>query len=181
MSKKPEKPAPEVPAVPVELEAQPHGGALLVGSNYGNRGGGRPVDAFRAECREALTRAKGVKFLEGVIDGTEGEDIVVVVKDKDGSKQSVVVHVRPKIRDRLLAVELLADRGHGKPPQEVTIDDPGAYLSGEALMTRILELLPRVVAILPIDKQQLGKLFAQRRQVELLVAPKPQAKGNGHK
>ena len=98
--------------------------------------------------------------MEDVIEGKVGDEAVV---------NDVVVVIKPKVRDRLYAVQLLAEHGHGKPPQELQIDDARARPTGEALVARVLELLPRVVALLPVDKQEIARLFKQRQEIEVLV------------
>ena len=76
----------------------------------------------------------------------------------------------PKVRDRLYAVQLLAEHGHGKPPQDLQIDDARPRLTGEALVARVLELLPLVIAVLPVDRQEIARLLEQRQQVEILMS-----------
>ena len=77
-----------------------------------------------------------------------------------------------KLRDRLYAAELLMDRGYGKPDQGLTIEDERPRRTGEEVMAEILEMLPRVIAVLPIEKKELGRLLAERRQIEILVQGK---------
>jgi hypothetical protein len=37
-------------------------------------------------------------------------------------------------------------------------------------MAHILELLPRVIATLPVDRQEIARLLEQRRRIEFLVS-----------
>src|SRR2546430_17169696 len=81
----------------------PHPGgraALLAGGRPGNAGGGRPKEVLRRRCREEIERRGGIEFVGRVMDGTETEAVTVTVgSGKDARTE--VVHVRPKIRDRL--------------------------------------------------------------------------------
>lgn len=122
------------------------------------------MERWRRECREALERAKGLDFVVDVIEGKVGDEALV----GEGENAKVVV-VKPKIRDRLYAVQLLAEHGHGKAPQELQVEEVRAQPTQEQRIARILELLPRVIAMLPVDKQEIARLFKQRQQVELLV------------
>jgi hypothetical protein len=152
---------------------QPHGGALLPG---GTGAGGRPVERWRRACREALERAKGLDFVVSVIDGTAVDEMIV----GDG-EDARVLQAKPNVRDRLYAVKLLAEHGHGKPPQELQIDDAKSRPTGEAMVQRVMELLPRVITMLPVDRQEIARLFKQRQMIELQVqgkVVKPE-KGNG--
>jgi hypothetical protein len=150
---------------------QPHGGALLPG---GTGAGGRPVERWRRACREALEEAGGLSFVVGVIKGTEVDQMIV----GDG-EDARVLEAKPKVRDRLYAVQLLAEHGHGKPPQELQIDEPKQRPTGDALVARVLELLPRVIAVLPVDRQEIARLFKQRQEVELIVQGKQVTKTRG--
>lgn len=148
---------------------QPQGGALMA---PGQGQGGRPKEVLRRKCREALVGGEGeehgVTFVARVMRGTETEDVTVTIgSGKDARTE--VVPVRPKLRDRLYAAELLMDRGYGKPDQALQVEDDRPRPTGEERMARIMELLPKVIAVLPVDKRELGRLLAQRRQVELLV------------
>lgn len=153
--KKPSKPATvkasrkaktpvETPVVMIE---QPHGGALTVGGTPGNKGG-RPKEYLRARCRHQIETRNGIEFVGRVMDGSETEDVVTTVRDgKD--LLTAVEKVRPKLRDRLLAFELLSDRGYGKPEQGITIEDeqPTATLervSDEELLRILMERAVRL-------------------------------------
>lgn len=167
-STKPRTEPPQPPAVTPVLIPQATGGALMAG---GQGQGGRPKEVLRRKCREEILSRKGIEFVAGVMDGTETEEQVVTVgSGKDA--RLVLRDVKPKIKDRLYAFELLSDRGFGKPDQAVQIEDERPRPTGEETMARIMELLPRVVAVLPIERQRLAELLAQRRQVEVLVQGK---------
>lgn len=156
------KPKCKTPAATPVLAPQPHGGALLVGGT--NPGSGRPKDVWRARVRGALESADGLGFLVRVVKGEVHEQIV----DEDGA----VVDVPPKIRDRIVAANILVEQAYGKPPMDVKIEDERPRPTGEQVMARILELLPKVVAVLPMDRKELGRLLAERRRVEVLVQGK---------
>ena len=71
------------------LVPQPHGGAIIQGTNYGNKGGGRPPSAIRRTMRRSLDDR--IPLLHAIAD------------DPD---------VRP--RDRIEALKLLAQYGLGE-------------------------------------------------------------------
>ena len=147
------------------LVTQPQGGALLPG---GTGAGGRPKEVLRRRCREQIETRGGIDFVGRVMDGTETEDVTVTIgSGKDARNE--VVQVRPKLRDRLYAAQLLMDRGYGKPDQALQVEDETPRLTGEETMARIVELLPRVLPLLPVDKQEIARMFAQRERIELLV------------
>jgi hypothetical protein len=148
------------------LITQAHGGALLPG---GTGAGGRPKEILRRRCREEIETRKGIEFVGRVMDGTETEAMTVTVgSGKDAHTE--VVQVPAKIRDRLYAFELLMDRGFGKPEQGVTIEDERPRRTGEEVMAHILELLPRVIATLPVDRQEIARALEERRRIELLMS-----------
>lgn len=77
-------------------------------------GAGRPPDWLKKKCSELIDKNKLLEFVVGVATGEETE--VHVTKDGD------VVDCAPSIHDRLRAVEMLLDRGYGKPNQSTTLD-----------------------------------------------------------
>lgn len=147
---------------------QEHGGALRQG---GTGAGGRPKEDFRAKVREALEESGGLAFLVRVVKGEETDDVVVTI-GKGADAVNMVERVRPKLKDRILATEVLIEHGHGKAPQEITLHEDTPRPTGEQLVARLLELLPRVIAILPVDKAEIGRLFAERKRVEIAVRGK---------
>jgi len=118
-----------------------------------------------------------------VMDGTESEAVTVTVgSGKDAHTE--VVQVPAKIRDRLYAFQLLADRGYGKPDQAMQIEDERPRRTGEEVMADIMEMLPRVLPLLPVDKQEIARLLARQREIEILVQGKEVkdgGSGNGDK
>jgi hypothetical protein len=138
---------------------------------------------MRRACREAFAEKDGVAFVARVMSGEVTETVAVTVgSGKDARTE--LVQVPAKIRDRLYAAELLMEHGHGKAPQELKIEDERPRRTGEETMARIMELLPRVIAVLPVDKKEIARLFAERRQIEVLVQGKvtdgKSGSGNGH-
>jgi hypothetical protein len=159
---------PAKPRAQPRMLEQPQGGALMA---PGQGQGGRPKEILRRRCREQIETRGGIEFVGRVMDGTETEDVTVTIgSGKDARTE--VVQVRPKLRDRLLAYELLMDRGYGKPDQALTVEDEPPELSGEENMARILELLPRVMAALPVDRKEIARMLADRQRIELLVQGK---------
>jgi len=157
------------PGVPFEPGYDPRRGR---GPDAGAPNAGRPPERWRKACRDALEDADGLGFVKRVITGEERE---IVGVDKNGN----AVVSAPRVRDRLFAVELLAEHGHGKPPQEIKVEDEVPRRTGEQTMARILELLPRVLAVLPVDRKEIARLLEQRRAVELLVSGQQVKDGQG--
>jgi len=141
------------------LVTQPHGGALLPG---GTGAGGRPKEVWRQRVREALERAGGVEFLVKVVKGEVKEQVV----DSDGK----VVEIRPKLRDRIVAANILIEQAHGNAPQEIKLEDERPRRTGEEVMAEIMEMLPRVIAVLPVERKEIARLLEERREVEILVS-----------
>ena len=164
-------------ATKTAMVTQPGGrGALLAGGMPGNAGGGRPKEVWRAKVRTALEEADGVGFLVRVVKGE--------VLDQDTDKDGNVISAPLKVRDRIIAANILIEQAHGKPPQDLQIDDAKARPTGEALVARVLELLPRVIAVLPVDRQEITRLLKQRQQVEILMSGRqvkdlPSGNGDG--
>jgi hypothetical protein len=96
-----------------------------------------------------------------------GEATLVVRVDKHG--KPVLGH--PRIRDRLYAAKVLIEHGYGKPPREIQLEDAQPRLTGAQVMADIVELLPRVVAMLPADtREELARRLAEQRAIEGLVS-----------
>lgn len=88
----------------VELIPQPHGGALLVGGQKGNKGGGRTSNEIRELMRQPLA-----KLLPVVQRIAEASDVQEVTCPHCDEKHEVVSWL--KARDKLQAVDLLARHG----------------------------------------------------------------------
>lgn len=138
---KPTSVEPREPTPSVALVPQVHGGALLPG---GTGAGGRPPDLFRAVCRQALEDAKGIEVVKAIISGDIHERVGT---DLDGG----AIYGETKNKDRLGAIEFLANYGHGKPPQEIKMSGNGANAdeSGEAVMQRLLAMVGRALLAAP--------------------------------
>ncbi len=160
-------------ATKTAMVTQPGGrGALLAGGMPGNAGGGRPKEILRRRCREEIESRKGIEYVASVMDGTAVEKVPVTVgSGKDA--RVVLVDVSPKTRDRLYAYELLMDRGYGKPDQALQVEDERPRRTGEEVMADIMEMLPRVLPLLPVDRKEIARLLGQQRAIEVLVSGQP--------
>lgn len=69
-------------------------------------GSGRPADWFRKKCERIMERGKLMEF---VADVAKGEPVGRFV-----TEAGVIVEVPASVKDRLRAVEWLADRAFGK-------------------------------------------------------------------
>jgi len=72
---------------------------------------GRAPNWLKAKCRELVGNNKLISFLADV---ARGKDVVTRLS-LDGDE----LHIPADIKDRLRALEMLLDRGYGKPQQEV--------------------------------------------------------------
>lgn len=75
----------------------------------------------------------------------------------------------------------MLDRGYGKADQGLTIEDERPWRTGE-VMAHIMEMLPRVIAMLPVNRQEIAQLLEERRQIEVLMSGqqvKDGGNGNG--
>lgn len=101
---------------PGKLIPQPHGGALQVPYKGMHNGGpGRTPDMFRAACREAFARAKGLDVLVHI---ASGDILELLGQDRQG--QPIIGET--KNRDRIGALEFLVRIGWpgGMDPEDVT-------------------------------------------------------------
>ena len=151
----------------------------MVGGGPGR--GGRPAEAMRRACREAFVEKDGVAFVAAVMSGEVTETVAVTVgSGKDARTE--LVQVPAKIRDRLYAAELLMEHGHGKAPQELKVEDERPRRTGEEVMASIMEMLPRVLPLLPMDRREIARLLGQRQAIEVLLSGqqvKDDRSGNG--
>lgn len=91
-------------------------------ANGGRReGAGRKPDWLKLTCQKILDKDKLLQYLAGVAAGREIEQQVVVVRDGRDS-HTEVVDVRCSTKDRLRALEMILERGWGKPAQPVELD-----------------------------------------------------------
>lgn len=70
-------------------------------------GAGRPPDWLKKKCASIIDKKKLVEFIGRVASGDETEPHVI--------KEGDIIDCAPSIHDRLKAVEMLMDRGFGKP------------------------------------------------------------------
>ena len=127
----------------------------LTGGNPGNSGGkrgrsGRPPDAFRELCRQALENADGMEVIKRMISGD--------IKEPLGrTKMGEPIYGETKNSDRLRAIEWLANYAEGKAPQTIEVKDvsPQTLETGEEVANRLREQLPRFESILALEQDAL--------------------------
>lgn len=73
-------------------------------------GSGRPPDWLKNACREIVDKRELIRFLGAVASGEKVD--VFVSRESD-----TVCRIPAGIKDRLKAIEMLLDRGWGKPAQ----------------------------------------------------------------
>lgn len=88
----------------------PKGNKLAKGG--ARKGAGRKSDYFKEQMQRLATKQSAIDFLEGCIDGKDVEEFTVL-------QTGVQVPVKPSAAVRLKALEFAADRGFGKPTQEL--------------------------------------------------------------
>lgn len=79
---------------------------------------GRPPDWLKAKCANLVDKNKLIEFIVRVANGDETEPQIV----RSGGDVSVE-ECAPSIKDRLRAVEMLLDRGFGRPTEHVEVTD----------------------------------------------------------
>ena len=77
------------------------------------KGAGAKPDWYKAKCAQILDSNKLLDFIGRVASGEEPEQHL----DKLGT----IYELKPKISDRIKAVEFLSDRAYGKPAQSVEV------------------------------------------------------------
>jgi hypothetical protein len=104
-----------LPAKSPTLTPQPNGrGALLVGGNWGNRGGGRRPDWLKQRMTAALRAGKAAEVVRDIISGDIYEQIGV---DRDGRP----IYGTTRNADRLRAVDLAAELAGLKPKPDMQV------------------------------------------------------------
>ncbi len=81
-------------------------------------GSGRKPDWLKEKCRNLLDKNKLLEYLAKVASGDETEQRVTVVREGNEA-HTEVVEVKCSTHDRLHAIELLLERGFGRPAQEM--------------------------------------------------------------
>lgn len=84
---------------------------LNKGGTLGNKGGGRHPDWLKAKCAKILKDKKLIEFLGNVASGKDVEQKI--------NENGEVLKVPADVKDRLRAVEMLLDRGFGKPIPDI--------------------------------------------------------------
>jgi hypothetical protein len=91
------------------------------GEGGAREGAGRKPDWLKKKAQKILSDKKLIEFLGDVASGKNVRALVAI----DGT---TTVSAPADIKDRLRAVEILLDRGWGKPMQEIRpVDDDGNY------------------------------------------------------
>lgn len=114
---------------PAPLVRQPHGGALLRGGNWGNRGGGRPPSAIKAAMRASfeemlprlrkLTRTRKKTNADGTVT-IEKPDVATLLRiaelfAKYGMDEAVsVADVRAALKKTRAEIDELLGADQGK-------------------------------------------------------------------
>jgi protease II len=80
-------------------------------------GSGRKPDWLKTKCADLVDRNKLLEFVASVANGDETETHY----DKEGNAYEGAA----TIKDRLHAVEMLLERGYGKPAQSVELSGAG--------------------------------------------------------
>jgi hypothetical protein len=81
----------------------------------GNKGGGRPPEWLKSKCQSAVENKDLIQFLEDVAAGKAVREIQV-------GDDAVTIKAPAEMKDRLKALEMLMDRGWGKPGQSVEVN-----------------------------------------------------------
>lgn len=110
------------------LVPQPHGGALINGTNYGNKGGGRPKDINRALATEITT--KGLrKTSKGLDDGTVSiTEAMPIIKYGLAIAESVPISIDQPTMLHLVGMAL-----------KTTVKDKREHVAFAAELRRLIE------------------------------------------
>ena len=127
-----------------------NGAEIPLGSHANNTGGkpgrsGRPSNEFREQMRQILENEHVQAAFMSIITNPE----------------------HPQFSQLWTRAAAYA---YGLPPQKVELEGSLKTETGEQLMERILERLPRVIAVLPIEKRQLLEMLKRGREREVLVS-----------
>ena len=113
----------------VVLIRQPHGGALRSGGMPGNGGGGR-TNEFRKQMRKLVDDTETQEYLTKCLRGQHGARVF------------------------MSALQYSTDHGFGKAPQTLKLEGDRRQDSGEAMMARVLEAVPNMLAMVPGAREQ---------------------------
>lgn len=78
---------------------------------------GRPPDWLKEKCKSLIDKNNLLEFVSRVANGEERQTVVV----KNGPNESFTEEIPCDTKDRLRAVEMLLDRGFGKPAQALEV------------------------------------------------------------
>lgn len=84
-------------------------------------GAGRKPDWLKTKCAGLVDRNKLLEFVARVASGEETQTVVI----KSGPQNSSTEEIPCDTKDRLHAVEMLLERGYGKPAQALEMSGPG--------------------------------------------------------
>lgn len=83
-------------------------------------GAGRKPDWLKTKCASLVDKHKLLEYLARVAAGEETEQRVVVVREGN-SAHTEIEEVKCSPHDRMHAIEMLLERGYGKPVQGVEV------------------------------------------------------------
>lgn len=89
------------------------------GGKKGNKGGGRPSGWLKTKCQKIIVDKKLLEWLGSVAAGEPVEEKVYF----DNQNNPIKKKIPADTKDRLRALEMLADRAWGKPAQAVNLGD----------------------------------------------------------
>ncbi len=137
------------------LIPQPHGGALLPGGVHGHKGGrGKPRSKVRQAA--ALAFEERLPILSEIADGRGYVDLTERCPKcgHEGEKltANAIKAAIPSPSDRTRALDVLGKYG-GVDKLELT-DEEQPRESGQAMMARVLEAVPNMLAMVPGAREQ---------------------------
>ena len=108
---------------------------LLKGGKVGHKGRtGRPPEWLKAKCSKLIEDKKLIEFLANVAAGEPFVEKISIVTT--GAVIEKTIH-SADVKDRIKAVEMLMDRGFGKPTQVMgALDEDGKWVT-YSLLVRI--------------------------------------------
>lgn len=126
-----------------------NGAEIPLGAHVANTGGkagrsGRPPNEFREQLRTIL----------------EDERV-------QAAFMSIITDPKHPQFSQLWAKA--AAYAYGQPTQKIEVEPDSRFLTGEELMNRILERLPRVISFLPVERRVLLERFERGRAREQLM------------
>jgi len=89
--------------------------------------------------------------------------------DREDGQRETVEEVEFRLWSKPAALRMAGEH-HRLFVPKVEVEQPEIRKTGEQVVARILELLPRVIAFLPVEKRELMRMLERGRQRELLVS-----------